>query len=245
MANVRGDRKRAARAPGTPVSVATETTSRTTTTKWLRSDGRRAPATAKILAAETEPSRSAAYPWLRSNGTGHEGLRKCARSTGRRCPMTSNFPSCQLVVLDQRRLPLNFPRPAADGLLADTFMQPGNLPKRSPKRPDRQTSLSRVATPRPTKRANRTLCRPEIDNTDSSSQVSDARRGIFDVTGQPENAAGPTSSPTGQTLCGRPFCAGPNRKTMRTMGLRISTLKVLNARGYRSQAPASEKADCP
>ena len=97
--------------------------------------------------------------------------------------MTSDFPFCQLVVLDRRRLPLNFPRPAAGGLLADTFMQPGNLPKRSPKRPDRQTSLSRVATLRPTKRANRTLCRPKIDNTDSSSQVSDARRGIFDVTG--------------------------------------------------------------
>jgi hypothetical protein len=32
------------------------------------------------------------------------------------------FPFCQLVVLDRRRLPLNFPRPAADGLLADTFM---------------------------------------------------------------------------------------------------------------------------
>src|SRR5271169_1547163 len=98
--------------------------------------------------------------------------------------MTSNFPFCQLVVLDRCRLPLNFPWPAADGLLADTFMQPGNLPKRSPKRPDRQTSLSRVAALRPTKRANRTLCRPKIDNTDSSSQVSDARRGIFDVTGQ-------------------------------------------------------------
>jgi hypothetical protein len=77
------------------------------------------------------------------------------------CPMTSNFPLCQLVVLDRRRLPLNFPRPAAGGLLADTFMQPGNLPKRSPKRPDRQTSVSRVATLRPTKRANRTLCRPK------------------------------------------------------------------------------------
>ena len=46
--------------------------------------------------------------------------------------MTSNFPFCQLVVLDWRRLPLNFPRPAADSLLADRFMQPGNLPKRSP-----------------------------------------------------------------------------------------------------------------
>ena len=44
--------------------------------------------------------------------------------------MTSNFPFCQLVVLDWRSLPLNFPRPAADGLLADTFMQPGNLPER-------------------------------------------------------------------------------------------------------------------
>jgi hypothetical protein len=43
----------------------------------------------------------------------------------RTCPMTSNFPFCQLVVLDRRRLPLNFPRPAADGPLADTFMQPG------------------------------------------------------------------------------------------------------------------------
>jgi hypothetical protein len=39
--------------------------------------------------------------------------------------MTSNFPFCQLVVLDRRRLPLNFPRPAADGPLAETFMQPG------------------------------------------------------------------------------------------------------------------------
>ena len=97
--------------------------------------------------------------------------------------MTLNFPFCQLVVLDRRRLPLNFPRPAAGGLLADTFMQPGNLPKRSPKRPDGQTSLSRVATLRPTKRANRTLCRPKIDNTDSSSQVSDVHRGIFDVIG--------------------------------------------------------------
>jgi hypothetical protein len=104
--------------------------------------------------------------------------------TGHKCPMISNFPFCQLVVLDRRRLPLNFPRPAADGLLADTFMQPGNLPKRSSERPDRQTSLSRVAAPRPAKRANRTLCRPKIDNTDSSSQVGDARRGIFDVTGQ-------------------------------------------------------------
>jgi hypothetical protein len=97
--------------------------------------------------------------------------------------MTSNFPFCQLVVLDRRRLPLNIPRPAADGLLANTFMQPGNLPKRSPKRPDRQTSLSRMATQRPTKRTNRTLCRPKIDNTDSSSQVSDVHRGIFDVIG--------------------------------------------------------------
>jgi len=50
----------------------------------------------------------------------------------------------------------------------DTFMQPGNLPKRSPKHPDRQTSMSRVAALQPTKRANRTLCRPKIDNTDSS-----------------------------------------------------------------------------
>jgi hypothetical protein len=99
------------------------------------------------------------------------------------CPMTSNFPFCQLAVLDWSRLPLSFPRPAADGLLAGTFMQPGNLPKRSPKRPDRQTSLSRVAGLRPTKRANRTLCRPKIDNTDSSSQVSDVNRGIFDVMG--------------------------------------------------------------
>src|SRR5258705_12931899 len=98
--------------------------------------------------------------------------------------MTSNFPFCQLVLLDRRRLPLNFPRPAADGPLADTFMQPGNLPKWSPKRPGRQTSLSRVAAPRQAKRANRTLCRAKIDNTDSSWQVSDARRGIFDVTGQ-------------------------------------------------------------
>src|SRR5258707_15818559 len=100
------------------------------------------------------------------------------------CPMTSNFPFCQLVVLDWRRLPLNFPRPAADSLLADTFMQPGNLPKRSPKHPDRQTSMSRVAALQPTKRANRTLYRPKIDNTDSFWQVSDVRRGIFDVTGQ-------------------------------------------------------------
>jgi hypothetical protein len=98
--------------------------------------------------------------------------------------MTSNFPFCQLAVLDPRRLPLNFPRPAADGPLADTFMQPGNLPKWSPKRPGRQTSLSRVTAPRQAKRANRTLCRAKIDNTDSSWQVSDARRGIFDVTGQ-------------------------------------------------------------
>src|SRR5690349_18861763 len=63
-------------------------------------------------------------------------------------------------------------------------MQPGNLPKRSPKRPDRQNSLSRAAVLRPTKRANRTFCRPKIDNTDSSSQLSDASRGIFDVIGQ-------------------------------------------------------------
>jgi hypothetical protein len=48
--------------------------------------------------------------------------------------MTSNFPFYQLAVLDWLRLPLNFPRPAADGLRADTFMQPGNLPKQSPKR---------------------------------------------------------------------------------------------------------------
>jgi hypothetical protein len=40
---------------------------------------------------------------------------------------------CQLVVLDWRPLPLNFPRPAADSLPANTFMQPGSLPKRSPK----------------------------------------------------------------------------------------------------------------
>ena len=94
-----------------------------------------------------------------------------------------DFLFCQLVVLDRHRLPLNFPRPAADGLTPDMFMQPGNLPKRSPKRPDRQTSLSRLAALRPTKRTNRTPCRPKIDNTDSSSQVSDAGRGIFDVTG--------------------------------------------------------------
>ena len=37
---------------------------------WLRSNGRRAPETARILAAETEPHRSAAYPWLRSNDKG-------------------------------------------------------------------------------------------------------------------------------------------------------------------------------
>src|SRR5258708_38861279 len=67
-----------------------------------------------------------------------------------------------------RRLPLNFPRPAADSLLADTFMQPGDLPKRSPKHLDRQTSMSRVAALQPTKRANRTLYRPKTDNTDSS-----------------------------------------------------------------------------
>jgi hypothetical protein len=85
-------------------------------------------------------------------------------------------------------------------------MQPGNLPKRSPKRPDRQTSLSRLAALRPTKRANRTPCRPKIDNTDSSSsQVSDAGRGIFDVTGHQMHSAGcrrkPDSLNTSCTLC--------------------------------------------
>src|ERR1035437_9729620 len=39
--------------------------------KWLRSNGRRALQTVKILAVETEPPRSLAYPWLRSNGKGH------------------------------------------------------------------------------------------------------------------------------------------------------------------------------
>lgn len=87
---------------------------------------------------------------------------------GRECPMTSNFPFCQLVVLDRCRLPLDFPRPAADSLLAHTFMQPGNLPKRSPEHPDRQTSMSRVAALQPTKQAKRTPRRPKIDNTDSS-----------------------------------------------------------------------------
>jgi hypothetical protein len=113
-------------------------------------------------------------------------LRWQTQRTGRTrcCPMTSNFHFCKLVVLDRRRLPLKFPRPAADGPLADTFMQAGNLPKWSPKRLGRQTSLSRVTALRQAKRANRTLCRAKIDNTDSSWQVSDARRGIFDVTGQ-------------------------------------------------------------
>jgi hypothetical protein len=40
----------------------------------------------------------------------------------RRCPMKSN---CQLTLLDWGLLPLNFPRPAAGRLLAETFMQPG------------------------------------------------------------------------------------------------------------------------
>jgi hypothetical protein len=115
--------------------------------------------------------------------TGHPLLRRTEKKGLVRCPMTSNFPFCQLVVLDRRRLPLNFPRPAADGPLANTFMQPGNLPKWSPKRPGRQTSLSRVTALRPAKQANRTLCRTKIDNTDSSWQVSDVRRGIFHVTG--------------------------------------------------------------
>ena len=110
----------------------------------------------------------------------------------------SNFPFCQPVVLDRRHLPLNFPRPAAGGPLADTFMQPGNLPKWSPKRPGRQTSLSRVTAPRQAKRADRTLCRARIDTTDSSWQVSDARRGIFDVTGQHQPGS---VSGTDRALC--------------------------------------------
>jgi hypothetical protein len=44
-----------------------------------------------------------------------------------------------------------------------------------------------------------------------------------------------------QPLCGRRFCAGPNRKTMRTMGLRISTLKVLNGR----RSPGLVLSTCP
>jgi hypothetical protein len=37
-------------------------------------DDRRKPR--KILAAETEPPRSTAYPWLRSNGKGHQKREK-------------------------------------------------------------------------------------------------------------------------------------------------------------------------
>lgn len=48
----------------------------TATTNWLRSDDRRVPAIVKILAAITEPPRSATYLWLRSDGTGHQ-IRAC------------------------------------------------------------------------------------------------------------------------------------------------------------------------
>jgi hypothetical protein len=85
-----------------------------------------------------------------------------------------------------RRTSHSSPRKSRYAQVATTF-SPGlsTAPvSRSPKRHDRQTSLSRVAAPRPTKRANRTLFRPKIDNTDSSSQVNDAHRGIFDVMGQ-------------------------------------------------------------
>ena len=98
--------------------------------------------------------------------------------------MTSDFPFCQLVVLDWRRLPLNFPRPAADGPLADTFMQPGESAEVVTQAPWQANFAVTSDRSEAAKRANRTLCRAKIDNTDSSWQVSDARRGIFDVTGQ-------------------------------------------------------------
>ena len=100
------------------------------------------------------------------------------------CPVTANFPFCQLVVLDLRRLPSNFAQAAADRLLTDTFTQFESLPRRSAKLASGQTSLSRLVPLRSTKRSNRTLCRPKIDKTDSSLRVSGMRCGIFDVTGQ-------------------------------------------------------------
>jgi hypothetical protein len=47
----------------------------------------------------------------------------------------------------------------------------------------RQTWLSQAATRRLAKRTNSAHRQPGIDNIDSSSQVSDACRGIFDVMG--------------------------------------------------------------
>ena len=155
----------------------------------------------------------------------------------RRCPMTSNFPFCQLVVLDRRHLPLNFPRPAADGPLADTFMQPGNLPKWSPKRPGRQTSLSRVTAPRQAKRANRTLRRAKIDNTDSSWQVSDARRGIFDVTGQ-QVRIGPCDLGARHKAMTRPSDVVPGRGQGTAAADEASRGKMAQTKWQRCHRPA-------
>ena len=113
------------------------------------------------------------------------------------CPVTANFPFCQLAVLDLRRLPSIFPQAAADRLLTDTFTQLESLPKRSAKLASGQTSLSRLVPLRSAKRSNRTLCRPKIDKTDSSLQVSGMRCGIFDVTGHRSYWASSLSSVRG------------------------------------------------
>jgi len=57
--------------------------------------------------------------------TGEAQVSTCQRTTLVSSDIELSF--WQLVVLDWHRLPLNFPRPVADGLLADMFMQPGKL----------------------------------------------------------------------------------------------------------------------
>jgi hypothetical protein len=74
------------------------------------------------------------------------------------CPLSTNFPSCQLVVLVRCRLPLTFPRFTAYRPSARTFMQPGSLQEALAGLRAGRSSLSRATTwppGKPVKRARR------------------------------------------------------------------------------------------
>jgi hypothetical protein len=75
------------------------------------------------------------------------------------------------------------PRPTADSRPADAFMQLGNLLGLLWQVSWQANFIVTSSPPRPWRRANRTSRRSEIDNIDSSSQVSNVHCGIFDVTG--------------------------------------------------------------
>src|SRR5215469_6159774 len=106
-----------------------------------------------------------------------EKLRHC-------CPLSSNFPSRQLIVLVRCRLPLNFPRFTAYRPPTRAFSQPGSLQEALAGLRGEQSSLSRTATRPPEKPAKRAPLPSRVVNEDSSSQVRSMGRGIFVVTGQ-------------------------------------------------------------